>query len=139
MRVRTALPAVFAAALAAAACGDDPLDVGTFSVDGTWAGSAKFAVSGTGPPADTARYTIVLDLDQAERDVSGEGEVRTAADTLAIDVDGRWDYPSVDLRFDAPEFSAVVFDAQFATRDSLKGTLNGSGFNNVQLTLIRQP
>lgn len=137
MRIRPPLAVLaIVAALAALACGDGPLDVGAFSVEGVWAGSAKFQV-GAGP--DSARYEFTLELDQSERDVSGSGEVVTDAETLEVEVDGRWEFPSVSLVLSAPEFAGVGFDATFATPDSLKGTLNGSGFNAVPLTIIRQP
>ena|SRR6202008_1846067 len=136
MRTRAVLAAL--AVLALLACGDGPLDVGAFSVEGSWAGNAKFAV-GSGPTADTARYFISLELEQNETDISGSGQVVTDAETLEVEVDGLWEYPSVSMVLDAPEFIGVSFDATFATPDSLKGTLNGSGFNSVALTLIRQP
>jgi hypothetical protein len=135
MKKKTTLLAAFALA-ALAACEGDALDVGSFSVDGTWTGNAEFIVAGT--PVDTARYTFVLDLDQAGRDVSGSGEVQTEARTLAVEVDGRWDYPRVDLVLSASGFAALVFNASFATPDSLKGTLAGSGFNGTTLNLVRQ-
>jgi len=132
MRIRTPLAAL--AVVAALACGDGPLDVGSFSVEGRWLGTATFAVG-----ADSARYDFVLDLEQAERDVSGSGEVITLAETLEVEVDGRWRYPDVDLVLSAPDFTPVAFDATFATPDSLKGTLSGSGFDGVALTIVRQP
>jgi hypothetical protein len=136
MRTRAVLAAL--AVLALLACGDGPLDVGAFSVEGSWTGNARFAV-GAGPTADTARYDFVLDLEQTEADISGSGQVVTDAETLEVEVDGVWEYPSVSLVLSAPEFIGVDFDATFATPDSLKGTLSGSGFNSVALTLIRQP
>jgi|GEM_PF-1909046 len=135
---KTLLLAGMAAALAAAACGGEQLDIGNFAVDGQWAGTVRLPVTATEDPADSARYDFTLDLDQSERDISGDGEVSTAAESLDIDVRGRWEYPDVDLLFTAPEFASVAFDAAFATRDTLKGTITGSGFAAAPLVLIRQ-
>ena len=128
-----------AAAVLLAACGGSDLDIGVFSVEGTWAGTVRLPVPATEDPADSAQYVFVLELDQSERDVSGSGEVQTDAESLDIDVDGQWDYPDVGLLFTAPEFDAVVYQSRFgATRDTLKGTLTGSGFSGATLDLIRQ-
>ncbi len=137
---KTLLLAGIAAALAAAACGGEQLNIGSFGVDGRWAGTVRLPVTATPEnPADSARYDFILDLDQSERDVSGEGEIRTEAESLDISVDGRWDPQGVDMVFTAPEFLSILFESAFATRDSLKGTVNGSGFNGAPLILIRQP
>ena len=137
MREKT-LAALLAALLFATACGDDPLDIGSFSVEGDWLGSAKFAAGGGSPP-DTARYHFVLELEQTERDITGAGEIRAPADTLDVEVEGVWDYPNVDLVFRAGgDFAPLVYTSTFATPDSLKGTLTGSGFASVPLVLLRQ-
>ena len=130
------LRAASAALLAVAACGGDVLDVGSFAVDGRWEGTVKRAVT-TSAGTDTARYTFVLDLEQSGRNVSGSGVVQTPAETLQVDVEGRWDYPSVDLRLSADEFAPVFFDGSFATPDSLKGPLTGSGLDGLSLNLLR--
>jgi hypothetical protein len=135
---KTPLLAGIAAALAAAACGGEQLNIGSFAVDGRWAGTVRLPVTATPELTDSARYDFVLDLDQSERDVSGDGEIRTDAESVDIDVDGRWDPTGVNMVFSAPEFSSVLFASRFATRDSLKGTLNGSGLDGAPLTLIRQ-
>jgi hypothetical protein len=137
MRKTLLLAGIFAA-LAAAACGGEQLDVGSFDVDGRWAGTARLPVTATENPADSARYNFVLNLEQSERDISGDGTISTEAESLDIDVRGRWDYPNVDMIFTAPEFASVAFDAAFATRDTLRGTITGSGFAATPLVIIRQ-
>lgn len=127
------------AAVLLAACGGDELDVGSFAVDGRWAGTVRLPVPATEDPADSARYAFVLDLRQSERDVSGSGEIRTEAESVEVRVDGRWEYPRVNLLFSAPEFASVAFQSSFATRDTLKGTVTGSGFSGASLSLVRQP
>jgi hypothetical protein len=135
---KTLLLAGMAAALAAAACGGDQLDIGIFAVDGRWAGTVRLPVTATEDPADSARYDVLLDLEQSERDVSGDGTISTGGESLDIDVRGRWAYPDVDMVFSAPEFVSVAFDAAFATRDTLRGTVTGSGFTGAPLVIIRQ-
>jgi hypothetical protein len=138
MRKTLLLAGIFAA-LAAAACGGEQLDVGRFAVDGRWAGTARLPITATENPADSARYDFLLDLEQSERDISGDGEVSTDAESLDIDVRGRWDYPSVDMIFTAPEFASVAFDATYgANRDTIRGTITGSGFAATPLVIVRQ-
>jgi hypothetical protein len=129
------------------ACGED-FDAGEFDVSGSWTGSAE-VVTGT----DTARYDFTFDLEQAEEDVSGSATVTAGGESVEMDVDGDWDYPSVNLTLSAPEYKAVLFDAAFdvdtlvfppdtaqvveTMPDSLFGTLAGSGFLGATLKIGR--
>jgi len=123
-----------AALLLAAAC-KEPLDVGAFSVSGQWKG--RLAIHTTG--VDSARYNFVLDLDQAERDVSGTATIQSGAQTVDADVAGDWTYPTVRLRLTAPGYDLLDYTGTFATRDTLRGPITGSGFTNANLVIVRQP
>ena len=125
------------AALAAAAC-KDSLDIGSFSVTGTWSGTVK---QPTGTGTDSATYIFTMDLKQSERSVPGTAVVRAGSDSVTTDVDGVWDYPRVSLRLTAPDFADLQYNSSFtpqANRDTLSGPLVGSGFTNVTLKMVRQ-
>ncbi|HEX6748627.1 MAG TPA: hypothetical protein VF092_15120 [Longimicrobium sp.] len=135
---RKALTTAFAAvaALLAMAC-KDALDIGSFSVTGTWAGTAKKQVSGT----DSATYTFRMELEQDQRSIDGTAVVKAGTDSVIADVDGVWNYPRVSLQFKAPEFATLQFNSTFtpeANRDTLAGPLVGSGLDGVTLKLVRQ-
>lgn len=126
-----------AVVLLAAAC-REPLDVGSFSVTGTWRGTAK---QPTGTGTDSASYIFAMDLKQSERSITGTAVVKVGTDSVTTDVDGVWNYPQVSLRLTAPDFADLQYSASFtpqANRDTLSGQLVGSGFTNVTLKLVRQ-
>ncbi|HET7462457.1 MAG TPA: hypothetical protein VFJ82_14485 [Longimicrobium sp.] len=126
-----------AAAVVAAAVGcSEPLDIGSFSVEGQWKGNVAQA-AGT----DSARYSFTFDLDQNESDVSGTATIQSGTQTVEADVDGTWAYPNVTLRLTADGYAPLDYAAQFpnARRDTLRGPLTGSGFvANTTLTIVRQ-
>ena len=124
------------AALVVVAC-KDALDIGSFSVTGAWRGTAYVKVSAT----DSIAYTFRLDLEQDQENVSGSGVVSAATDSVRTDVDGTWEFPRVTLRLSAPDYADIQFNSTFArqvSRDTLVGPLVGSGFNETNLTLVRQ-
>lgn len=133
MAIRTkAWVSAAAAMLLVVAC-KEPLDVGVFSVSGQWKGTAKQLVG-----ADSVAYNFVLDLDQNEHDVTGSATIQHGSETVDANVDGDWDYPDVTLRFTAPGFARLDYPARFATRDTLRGPITGSGFSATTLTIVRQ-
>jgi hypothetical protein len=134
-----------------AACGEGPLDPGPYSLDGAWLGRDY-------------PYELSLDLEQdGDNRVSGTGELArleevletainpddpTDLDTVSIDtivtgtvefeVDGDWDHPDFELRLRAEGYADAVYDAAFADPDTVRGTLQGSGFTNPAIEIIRQ-
>lgn len=127
---------IAALAVALVAC-KEPLDVGSFSVDGRWRGTTFVPTS----PTDSVAYTFRLDLDQDQASVRGDGVIGTALDSVEVSAVGTWAFPSVTLRLSAPEHADLRFNGAFArqvSRDSLVGPLVGSGFDGRTLTLVRQ-
>ncbi|HEY0038572.1 MAG TPA: hypothetical protein VGB66_17875 [Longimicrobium sp.] len=125
------------AAVALAAACKEPLDVGSFSVDGAWRGTTYVKLSAT----DSIAYTFALDLDQDQSDVSGSGAISAGTSSVETSVDGTWAFPSVTLRLSSSEYADIQFNSTFArqvSRDSLVGPLIGSGFTGTTLTLVRQ-
>jgi hypothetical protein len=132
---RKAIAAAIAAAALAGAAGacKQPLDVGNFSVAGTWVGRATKTVG-----TDSVGYTFTLDLKQDQASISGSGTIAADSGSADTKVSGTWAYPAVTLQLTSSGFAPLGFASQFATRDSLKGTLTGSGLTGTTLTLVRQ-
>jgi hypothetical protein len=121
--------------LALAAC-SDPLDVGTFSVTGSWRGKVYLPVG-----TDSVAYDFRLELQQSSENVSGSGVIRAPTDSLPASVSGTWAYPRVRLLISSDGYQDVDFNSTFTpqtSRDTLRGPLTGSGFSGRTLTLVRQ-
>jgi hypothetical protein len=121
--------AVLAIPMLLAACGRDAVAPGAFTTSGMWT-------------AEHEPYAWVLTLSQDGAAVRGSGELRTVADTLPLEVFGEWrpaqaTPPEVGLTFQSPGYADVAFGGRFATADTLRGTLTGSGFSNDSLVLVR--
>lgn len=131
------------------ACNDNPFLPGSFAVDGRWTGSVL-----AGSDDDTVRFHFDLDLTQDENDLSGTGEVRTGTATFPVEVEGTWEYPSVDLVLRSDTTAPLRFDGAFdvdtvprpapdsvsdvVTRsDTIAGTLSGSGLEGLRLEIGR--
>ena len=139
MRFRLRSLALLPLAALAAACGDDPLRAGVFRLDGTWQGRAF-------------PYELSLSFDHDDDNrVTGSGEIRgltvrtsTAfTDTVVstrteVSVEGRWDYPDYVLRLQGDGYHPVTMETHQAQRDTMNAVLRGSGFNGVQIRLVRQ-
>ncbi|HYR07671.1 MAG TPA: hypothetical protein VEQ60_07875 [Longimicrobium sp.] len=134
-----------------AACGTGPLDPGVFTLEGSWLGRSF-------------PYELSFELDQdGDNRVSGTGKLlgleevlETApdpedpevVDTLFIDtivtgsvefdVDGDWDHPDFELRLRSEGFADALYDAAFTDADSVRGSLQGSGFTNPTIVIVRQ-
>lgn len=130
------LPPVLAAALLllAACSGDDQLPVDDF-VEGRWAGTTQEIV---GAPV----YRFDLAFEQDERDVTATGEISNGADTVDVEVDGRYDQPDLVFQASAEGYAPVIFTGRIfrgsgAETDSIAGTLSGSGLDGRRLKLMR--
>lgn len=134
-----------------AACGTGPLDPGPFTLEGAWLGR-------------TYPLELSLELEQdGDNRVSGTGQLRgleevlevapnpddpTEVDTLSIDtvvtgtvnfdVDGDWDHPNFELRLTREGYAEANYDAAFTDADSVRGTLQGSGFSNPTIEIVRR-
>ena len=134
--IRAAL-ALLALASPLAAC-EDPLDLGNRSMEGRWEGTTRVEVDPV--TDDSVDFRFVLELDQTERDISGTGTIEADGETVEVTVDGRWEYPAIELVFSAPEYATLFFDGAFAEAraDSVGGTLSGSGLDGARLSIFRQ-
>jgi len=115
-----------------AACGDDIIRPGDYTLQGTWAGTA-----GQGEAAgDGYGFTFVLEQ-SARNDVTGTATVVVPGSTLELDVSGDWEYPTFELVLSAHDYQDLVYRGNFEAADSIDGTLTGSGFSSEPLTILR--
>lgn len=134
-----------------AACGEGPLDPGPYSLDGTWLGrdypyelsfdleqDGDNRVSGTGALAglEEVLETAINPDDPTDLDTVSIDTVVTG--TVEFEVDGEWDHPNFELRLTAEGYAGAVYAAAFADPDTVRGTLQGSGFTNPAIEIIRQ-
>lgn len=121
---------LFALTLAIAACGGDggSTEPDIPEVTGQWNGPIN--TSG-------AAGTLALTLNESDGTVTGTGTLSTAGDALALTVTGNYAPPNVSLQLNASGFEPLNLSGS-VTEDEIDGTLNGSGFVNVAVTLARQ-
>jgi hypothetical protein len=134
-----------------AACGTGPLDPGPFTLEGSWLGTAyplelSFQleqdgdnnVTGTGVlrGLEEVLETVPDPDDEAKVDTVSIDTVVTG--TVEFDVAGDWDHPDFELDLTAEGYAGAVYDAGFVDQDSVRGTLQGSGFSNPAIVIIRQ-
>ena len=116
--------------LLAAGCGggdgstepDDP------EVEGQWNGPINTSV-GSG--------SLNLTLTETSGTVSGTGTLSVSGDALALTVTGTYAPPNVSLQMTSPGFEPMNLSGE-VTEEEIDGTLNGSGFVNIAVTLTRQ-
>lgn len=108
-----------------AACGgDDPSGPPYASLTGDWRGSL-------------AGLTFRMDVTDDDGLISGTGTLSGTA-TLSFNVAGDHDHPDVDFEGIATGFENFEFDGRFLHEDTVRGRVNGSGFSDDVLLLIRQ-
>ena len=118
-------PWLTAAALVLAACGGggDSTGPSTRSLAGGWQGS-------------TGGVTIALTLTSTNGTVSGDGSMTSVAAAIAVVVTGTYADPAVSLTLVAQGYQPLSFTGTRAG-GQITGTLNGSGFNSVPITLYK--
>jgi len=95
-------------------------------MDGSWTGSIGGDV-------------FSLSLSQDGNNVTGS-VVGTRADgqTESGTINGTNTYPNVSLTFSMTGFNPFTFTGTFSDANTVSGVLNGSGFTDESLTLVRQ-
>lgn len=118
------------AVLLLGACGgDDNTGPARIEVEGTWVG--HFATS------SGTQVTWSMTLIETNGAVTGSSTLVTAGESIAEQVTGNYVPPTVSLQFHSEGFSDSNLTGT-VSQTQLSGTLNGSGFNNVAVTLTRQ-
>ena len=114
--------------IAAFGCGDSMGPPPSFT--GTWAGTT--AAGGTA-------FTVTMTTTESNGQISGSG-VFTVGSTggVAFTVTGTHSDPQVSITIVSTGVQDANFSGRFTSERSVDGTLNGSGFVNVPLTLQKQ-
>jgi hypothetical protein len=116
--------------LALTACGGDggSTEPDIPEVTGQWNGPVNTS-GGSG--------SLALTLNESDGTVTGTGTLSTAGDALALTITGNYAPPNVSLQMNAAGFEPMNLSGTVA-EDDIDGTLNGSGFVNIAVTLARQ-
>lgn len=118
------LPALLSVSLMA--CGGDSTEPApTPTATGTWIGSA------TGV---TLTATIT---ESASGSLSGSGNFNGPEGAVAVTITGTHTHPSISFTMTSTGFTDVNYAGSFTGNNTIQGTLNGSGFVNFALTLLR--
>jgi hypothetical protein len=110
------------AVVTVSSCGDPAAPEPTMA--GTWTGSG-------------GGISVNLSLTQAEHSVSGNGSMSGGSGALALTATGSFTNPNFSLTISAPGYEDMNFAGTLAG-NSATGVINGSGFNQVGMTLTRK-
>ena len=121
-------PLAVLAVLFLAACSDSN-EPSRIEIEGSWTG--QFATSGGTP------VTLNMTLIETNGAVTGNSTLVTSGGSIAETVTGTYSPPSVSLQFHSDGFEDSNLSGTVG-ESTLTGTLNGSGFNNIAITLQRQ-
>lgn len=107
-------------ALALSGClfGSDP------KLEGTWSGS-------------NAGVNYSMTVTENDKTISGSATIIAADASISLTVVGSHVHPTVSLMLSAAGFESFTFAGAFETDDLITGRLNGSGFQNEQISLLR--
>ena len=116
---------IFAAVIAAVACGDSPL-APVQTVDGSWSGLDN-------------GFSLSLVMTQADTFVTGSALIANVAGANQGTIVGTFVYPNVHLTLSFPGFDAVKYDGTMSAAEAkIFGRLNGSGINNVEVDVRKK-
>ena len=116
--------------LLTAACGggdgstepDDP------EIEGQWNGPIT---------TDVGSGSLALTLTETDGTVTGTGTLTVPGDALALTVTGTYAPPNASLQMNTQGFEPMNLSGE-VTDEEIDGTLNGSGFVSIAVTLTRQ-
>jgi hypothetical protein len=116
--------------LLATACsgGDGSTEPDDPQVEGQWNGPIT---------TDAGSGSLALTLTEIDGTVTGTGTLIVPGDALALTVTGTYAPPNASLQMTAQGFEAMNLSGE-VTDEEIDGTLNGSGFVNIAVTLRRQ-
>ena len=97
-------------------------------VEGQWNGPIN---------TSTGSGSLALTLNEASGSVTGTGTLTVPGDALSLTVTGNYATPNVSLQLSSPGFEPMTLGGTVGD-ETITGTLNGSGFVNIAVTLTRQ-
>jgi hypothetical protein len=110
------------------ACGDSTSP--EVSVSGRWLGTIT---------SGGATATFNLTLAQTGTSVTGNGTIVTSLESVALSASGTFVTPNLSLTISAQGYEQMNYSGRLVTDIQIDGTLNGSGFNNHVVNIVRQP
>ncbi len=108
-----------------AACGDSPTGPEKMSINGTWSGS-------------TTGLNVVVTLSESRGSVTGSGNMSGPGGSIATQVSGTRAGASLSLTLSAQGYIPTNFTGTIQSKTTITGSLTGSGFTNLAITLTRQ-
>lgn len=123
MRLRILVLIVLA--VMSAACGDSVTGPDRVSINGTWAGSSS-------------GLTVTVTMNEAGGTVSGSGNLSGPGGSTATQVHGTRAGANLSLTLSAQGFEPTNFTGTIQSNTLITGSLTGSGFNNMAITLNKQ-
>jgi hypothetical protein len=117
---------LFVLASSLLACGGDKLLPPVTAVDGEWTGTEN-------------GYALSLNLTQVDTSVSGSSQLAGVGGAFSGTTSGTFQYPNLHLQILIPGFEDFVYDGTMSTTQAkIAGTLNGSGFTNLQIDIHKR-
>lgn len=133
-----ATPSLLAAAFLLAACDTTAPELPPPSITGEWAG-----VLNGGGFANFWDFSLTL-AETPSGKITGTGVLAPVVPQQGVrrlEFEVRWGaygFPDVLVALMTPEFVDVNFSGEVLDPDRIQGLVNGSAFNNVAVTLLRQ-
>nr|BCX01925.1 MAG: hypothetical protein KatS3mg041_1971 [Bacteroidota bacterium] len=82
--------------------------------------------------------TIDVTLVETKGTITGSGSIQAPGVSISVSVTGTYSFPNVSMTFRSTGYEDFTFSGTLsADGNTLSGSLNGSGFNNVAITLRR--
>ncbi|HWO88304.1 MAG TPA: hypothetical protein VNL98_04020 [Gemmatimonadales bacterium] len=126
---RVLVVGAIAAVTAAVGCGDDGFGPDS-NLIGIWAGSGSQG-------GRTLTLNMTISSVTPEGAVTGTGTVSGSVG-VPVNIGGTFRGGAADFSINATGFISAFFRGRAVDRNSISGTLNGSGFSDMPLTLRRQ-
>jgi hypothetical protein len=120
-------------AVAMAACGGDST-APVATLDGSWSGPV--AVPGGG---GSVQFTLTLtQATSGGQHISGTGAFVAGTSSIPVTVTGSFSDPGFTLTLSQEGFEPILYTGTLTTSSRMTGAFNGSGFENLAVTLTKQ-
>lgn len=94
-------------------------------MEGRWNGTASWIY-------------LPMTLSQDGSQISGKGTISGSGPTLNVTVTGAVYFPSVRIIVAIPGYEGISIGGKFVTQTRIEGLVNGSGFTNNPIVILKQ-
>jgi hypothetical protein len=122
MNVQRLLVALLFVALAG--CSDSPTGPDQVSINGTWSGS-------------TSGLSVTVTINESAGQLSGSGNLSGPNGSVATQVSGTRAGTDLSMTLTAQGYEPTNFTGQIQNNSTITGSLSGSGFSDVSVTLSK--